>query len=580
MTGPVTPFKPCLIVPVFNPGPALGRTLEALLRHHLPLFLHDDGSDAATHQELDQIAAAHPLIRLSRWAENQGKGAAVMEALRRAREAGFSHGLQVDADGQHDAEAVGPFLVLGEAHPEAVIAGVPRYEGPVPPARRYGRWFTHAWVWLETLSFDIGDSLCGFRLYPLEATLCLGRRVPLPHRMDFDTAIIVRLHWAGVPILNAPVRVTYPEDGVSHFHLLRDNLRLTRMHTRLVCGMLLRLPRLLARKVRARPAEGPHWTRIQERGTALGLRLALRIYRLLGARGLRFITEFIAGYFFLTGRDARRASREYLQRLHESSGPLPGLPGRPGLRHQYRHIRAFALSYVDRFLAWMDAGDAKVRFPQEAAFRAQLASGQGALFLSAHLGNLDMLRGLGATQGIQGLNAVIYSEHVVRFQDLLKEINPNYGLNLIHLPKVTRAPPLPREATCPKGKSLFLVGDRPPASENGRTVAVPFLGREAPFPIGPIFLAHLLQCPVYLFFCTRDEQGYCVQMEPFADRVDLPRRGREEALKAWVTRYAAAVEAQCRKTPFQWFNFYDFWGANPAVSPSAPAPAQPDAVTR
>ncbi|HJV90441.1 MAG TPA: glycosyltransferase family 2 protein [Holophagaceae bacterium] len=242
-------YRPCLVVPVYNPGPALTRTLDALLTCGVDLFVHDDASDAATRAELDRFATAHPGLHLSRWEVNQGKGAAVGEAFRRAHAAGFTHALQVDSDGQHDAAAVPRFLALGEANPTAVIAGVPAYEGPVPPARRYGRWFTHAWVWLETLGFDIGDSLCGFRLYPLGPTVALMDRVALPTRMDFDTAIIVRLHWAGLPVINAPVKVVYPEDGVSHFNLLRDNLRLTRMHTRLVCGMLLRLPRLLARKV-------------------------------------------------------------------------------------------------------------------------------------------------------------------------------------------------------------------------------------------------------------------------------------------------------------------------------------------
>lgn len=242
-------FRPCLVVPVYNPGPALTRTLEALLACGVDLFIHDDASDTATQAELARFAEAHPAIHLARWEVNQGKGAAVGAAFRRAHAAGFTHALQVDSDGQHDAGAVAPFLALGALNPMAVIAGVPAYEGPVPPARRYGRWFTHAWVWLETLGFDIGDSLCGFRLYPLAPMVRLMDRVPLPARMDFDTAAIVRLHWEGLPVINAPVRVVYPEDGVSHFNLLRDNLRLTRMHTRLVCGMLLRLPILLWRKV-------------------------------------------------------------------------------------------------------------------------------------------------------------------------------------------------------------------------------------------------------------------------------------------------------------------------------------------
>jgi predicted LPLAT superfamily acyltransferase len=567
-------FRPCLVVPVYNPGPALGRTLDALLACGHPLFIHDDGSDEATRRQLEAAAAAQPGLRLSRWPVNRGKGAAVVEALRRARAEGFTHALQVDADGQHDAAAVAPFLALGEARPDAVIAGVPVYDASVPAARKFGRRFTHAWVWLETLSFDIGDSLCGFRLYPLEAMGRLLAHTPLPARMDFDTAAIVRLHWAGVPVVNAPVRVVYPEDGVSHFRMVRDNLRLTRMHTRLVLGMLLRLPVLLVRRFR-REAPGDHqWTRIQERGTALGLRTAHLIFRLTGARGLRWLTEILAAYFFLTGRAARRASGQYLDRLFRHAGPLPDLPVKPGLRAQYRHIRTFALSYVDRFLAWMDASDAELVFPEERAFQELIRSGRGALFLSAHLGHLDMLRGLGAARGIPGLNAVIYSEHVIRFQELLGRINPNYNANLIHVAEAGPETALLLEERIARGESLFIVGDRPPASENGRTLDVPFLGRDAPFPIGPLFLAHLLQCPVYLFFCIKDGPRYRIHMEPFAERVDLPRKEREAALRVWLGRYAQAIEARCRETPFQWFNFYDFWGeAEPLPLPPIAPPA-------
>ncbi len=553
------PFKPCLVVPVFNPGPALARTLQGLAATGHPLFLHDDGSDEATRAELARFEAAHPGVRLARWDLNQGKGAAVCAALRAARAEGFTHALQVDSDGQHDLGAIPAFFALGEAHPSAVIAGVPRYEGPVPPARRYGRLFTHAWVHLETLSFAIGDSLCGFRLYPLEAMARLMDLAALPARMDFDTAAIVRLHWMGLPILNAPVTVTYPEDGISHFKLLRDNLRLTRMHTGLVLGMI---PGLLRRRaaLRAARAKDPHWSRIQERGTALGLRLTLWTYRLFGARALRFLTEFVAAYFFVTGGAARRASKAYLARLFAQSGPLPGLPHPPRLQDAYRHVRSFAHSYVDRFLAWVDKGDREIAFPEEAAFRAQLASGQGAIFLSAHLGNLDMLRGLGAARGLKGLNAVIYSDHVVRFQSLLKTINPDYELDLIHVRDAGPGTAMLLEEKVSRGECLFIVGDRPPAAERGRTLSVPFFGKDAPFPIGPLFLAHLIQCPVYLFFCVKEDQGYTIRMERFADRVSLPRKERDAALRGWLERYAQAVEAQCRATPFQWFNFYDFWG--------------------
>ena len=550
------PFRPCLVVPVYNPGPALARTVDALAATGHPIFLQDDGSDAATQAELARLKAAHPDLRLARWERNQGKGAAVCAALRAAAAEGFTHALQVDSDGQHEAAAVARFLALGEANPGAVIAGVPRYEGPVPPARRYGRLFTHAWVHLETLSFAIGDSLCGFRLYPLAAMSRLMDRLELPARMDFDTAAIVRLVWEGVPVINAPVTVIYPEDGVSHFHMLRDNLRLTRMHTRLVLGMVPGLLRRRRARKAARAAD-PHWSKVQERGTALGLRLCLGTYRLLGAWALRVVTEFIAAYFFLTGAAARRASRDYLTRLFTRNGPLPGLPSKPGAFAVYQHFRAFAHSFVDRFLAWVDADHLAVDFPDEAAFLAQRASGRGALFLGAHLGNLDMLRGVGAARGLKGLHAVIHSEHAARFLALLQRINPGYDDEVIHLRDAGPGSGMLLEARIARGEGLFILGDRPP--EGGRSLRAPFLGREASFPVGPLLLAHFLECPVYLFFCVKEGGRHRIRMELLAERIALPRKGREEALRTWLARYAEALEDGCRRAPFQWFNFYDFW---------------------
>jgi hypothetical protein len=135
-------------------------------------------------------------------------------------------------------------------YPEAVICGCPVYDASVPKARLYGRYATHVWVWINTLSFDIRDSMCGYRVYPLARTLALIDSVKLGSRMDFDADIIVRLHWRGAQVRNRPTRVTYPADGVSHFRLWHDNLRISRMHTVLFLGMLLRSPMLLARKWR------------------------------------------------------------------------------------------------------------------------------------------------------------------------------------------------------------------------------------------------------------------------------------------------------------------------------------------
>jgi glycosyltransferase involved in cell wall biosynthesis len=246
-------FKPCILIPVYDHEHAIGAVLGKVLAHGVPCILVDDGSSPSCARVLDQLAAATPdRVTLVRHAANKGKGEAVVSGFRRAAQDGYSHVLQIDADGQHDVEDVPRFLAQAMASPGAVIAGCPIYDESVPALRLYARYLTHVWVWINTLSLAIRDSMCGFRVYPLAPVMTLLGRRTLGRRMNFDTDIVVRLFWAGVPVVNLPTRVGYPSDGVSHFRALRDNVLITRMHTVLFFGMLLRLPVLLAHKWRAR----------------------------------------------------------------------------------------------------------------------------------------------------------------------------------------------------------------------------------------------------------------------------------------------------------------------------------------
>ncbi|HWT54904.1 MAG TPA: glycosyltransferase family 2 protein [Rhodocyclaceae bacterium] len=241
-------YSPCALIPIYNHKDSIVRTVAQLRAHRLPIIIVDDGSEAATQSVLAKLVATHPDIHLFRLPQNGGKGAAVMHGMRQALALGYSHALQIDADGQHDTDDVPKFLAAGAAAPEAVICGKPIYDASVPKGRLYGRYITHFWVWIETLSFAIGDSMCGFRLYPLRASCALIDAADIPKRMDFDISIVVRLAWRGLIFINIPTRVTYPADGISHFDMLRDNIRITKMHTGLFFGMLPRLPVLLYRK--------------------------------------------------------------------------------------------------------------------------------------------------------------------------------------------------------------------------------------------------------------------------------------------------------------------------------------------
>jgi glycosyltransferase involved in cell wall biosynthesis len=245
------PFRPVAVIPVYNHGQAIPGVVARVRASGLRCVLVDDGSDAACAAVLDQLARS-PDVTLVRLPRNQGKGGAMMAGFRAAAAAGYSHALQIDADGQHDAGDIPTFLAAAARSPRAVVCGTPVYDDSIPAIRFYGRYASHLWVWISSLSFAIRDSMCGFRVYPLASVVALIDSARLGRRMDFDPEVLVRLHWRGVQMLNVPTRVTYPRDGVSHFRYGSDNLLIAAMYLRLFTGMLLRSPLLLWRKLAPR----------------------------------------------------------------------------------------------------------------------------------------------------------------------------------------------------------------------------------------------------------------------------------------------------------------------------------------
>lgn len=238
----------CAVIPVYNHGGTVAGVQAQLAAQGLPCILVDDGSAPDCAAALDALATL-PHTHLVRRAANGGKGAAVQDGLRAAAAMGYTHALQVDADGQHALPDAAAFADASRARPLAVICGAPVYGDDVPRSRLYGRWLTRVWVWINTLSLDIPDAMCGFRVYPLAQVLPVINGARVGHRMDFDIAILVRLHWRGVAMAWRPTRVVYPEGGISHFKGLRDNLLISRMHARLFFGMLARSPALVWRRL-------------------------------------------------------------------------------------------------------------------------------------------------------------------------------------------------------------------------------------------------------------------------------------------------------------------------------------------
>ncbi len=224
--------RPCAVIPTYDNPRTIAAVVECVRRHIRDIIVVDDGSGERGRTAVDQVGAAGDALVVRR-DHNGGKGAAVKAGLRRAADLGFTHALQIDADGQHDTDDIPVMLAAARDRPEALVLSSPRYDETAPRGRLVGRKITKFWTDLETGGGIIDDPMCGFRVYPLAT----ATRVHVPSdRMDFDIEIAVRLVWEGVPVINLPTKVRYVPavaGGISHFRMFRDNVRISWLHTRL-----------------------------------------------------------------------------------------------------------------------------------------------------------------------------------------------------------------------------------------------------------------------------------------------------------------------------------------------------------
>lgn len=242
-----------VLIPSYNPGAKVYETVRAARQHWSPVWVIVDGSTDGSAEGLQAMAAQDAGLRVIVLPRNGGKGATVLHGLELAAAAGFSHVLTMDSDGQHPADRIQAFMAESGRQPTAMILGVPVFDASAPRLRVIGRRISNWWANLETLWSGIGDSLFGFRVYPIDALLRVMRQQYWMRRFDFDPEAVVRLCWRGIRPVNLPAPVSYfraEDGGVSHFRYVRDNAVLTWMHLRLLAGFLLRVPILLVRRMR------------------------------------------------------------------------------------------------------------------------------------------------------------------------------------------------------------------------------------------------------------------------------------------------------------------------------------------
>lgn len=549
--------KLCVVIPLYKQLASIAETLRQVEDIGLSCILVDDGNEPCVREQLVEIVGQRSQTHLHSLNCNQGKGGAVIAGLRLAAGQGFTHALQVDADGQHDLADLPVLWELSRKNPEALVTGQPVYDASANRLRVAARQLTHFLVKIQTLCLTAPDTMCGFRVYPLESTCALLDRVKVGRRMDFDIEIMVRLIWEGVPVVKHRTKVIYPEGGQSNFDYWQDNVLITKMHTKLVLGMLARLPRrILGRSGR----NSNHWAQLDELGFLWGIRFLVWSYRLCGASFFKALLWPVIAYYFVSNHRARQASAVYLEKVYRCGSSHPDFTHRPGWRVGFKHFLQFGYSNLDRLASWFGATRlTDLDFPQKDEFLSFYTQGRGALLIGSHLGNIEMCRALITQYPQLKFHVIMHTGHAAMINSALKEINKDADLRVIEVSNIGPETATFLQERVEAGEFIVILGDRTPVHSRGRTSKVEFLGETTFFPQGPYLLSHLLGCPVFTMFCLKESGIYRLYMEPFADRIRLSRKQRENELQAWAQAYADVLAGHCLREPLQWFNFYDFW---------------------
>ncbi|MDR0478999.1 MAG: acyltransferase [Burkholderiaceae bacterium] len=299
----------------------------------------------------------------------------------------------------------------------------------------------------------------------------------------------------------------------------------------------------------------PHWAEISETTSVAGIRLLCAIYRALGRRVFRICAAPVVCTHWLLNAPARRASLQYLRRLHAHTGVFEHPPG---WWASLRHFSVFADTLLDKILALGGQYPSdKVRISRDNMIDL-LRKKRGAVIVTAHIGCLELCQALSDRVPEFRMTVLVHTRHAEQFNRLLARLPGSGKIRLMQVQAIDLAVAAQLGECMNRGEFVAITGDRMPLTGN-RHVFVDFLGQPAPFPIGPYVLAAALRCPLVTMVCVHQGDGYVLHFETFANRVELPRAARDAALTSYATRFARWLEAQLRAAPYDWFNFFAFW---------------------
>lgn len=567
--------KFAFLVPFYNHPQNIKALIAALKTYELPVVVVDDGSDEASKQILAELERTEGILLLTR-AQNGGKGIAMKDGFKFALECGFSHVLQIDADFQHDAALIGEFLRESEAHPQSIVCANPIYGDDAPKSRVHGRKITNFWVAINTLSLGIKDAMCGFRVYPLEQ-LKKAAAKSKTNRMEFDIEILVNAARQGVDMRWIDTYVRYEKGGVSHFKMVRDNALISLMHAK----CFFSLPKFMLDKIwrtcglnlsksanfkngandaqnLKKPQENSEqnlWWKKQERGGAFFLRPSLFLVQILPEFALKLIVKIVVWFYYIFSKNERENIAEFRRNLSKFAGSQT-LKG----TSVFSHFEAFGGAICDKFRVWKGKiKDSELEIIDLGRIKSELIGAKkGQILLTAHLGNVEICKALGAR--VDGFRMVIlaYDKNSREFNEVLKRISQNDGsVRMMLVNELDVAAMLELKNIVESGEHIGIMGDRTPLGGD-KAARVKFLGKEASFNYGPYLIAGILGVKISSLWCQKIDGKFRIELVPLASAVKLGR-DKAAAAREYLQIYVRELENRCKQTPAQWFNFFDFW---------------------
>ena len=300
-----------------------------------------------------------------------------------------------------------------------------------------------------------------------------------------------------------------------------------------------------------------HWSEVQEKGTPLGLTFLLYTYKYLGRPVFTLVVSFIIGYFYLFAATQRQAARDFQEQaahLRRKRGMTEWKP-RP-----FRQFLNFGLSALDKISAWTgDIREKDIDFANFEVMKRAVDSGKGGVILISHHGNMEICRAIGKEIPNLRINAVVHTRNAAKFNDLMKKVAPDSGLNLFEVTSFGPDTAIRMMDKIQQGEFIVIVADRTSVQHRERSIDIEFMERTAWLPEGPFVLASILRCPVHFMSCVRTGKRFAADFTPYQERLILDRKNRQQAIRSAAQDYANWLETQALRQPDQWFNFFDFW---------------------